>query len=70
MKIIFDKNKCMGCGLCANLDPENFGYEDGKATLIGGVDKGLEIFEKDVANIKEETKTAAEACPVLAIEIR
>ncbi len=70
MKIIYDKNKCMGCGLCSNLDPENFGYEEGKATLVNGTEKSAGIFEKAIEEAKEETKTAAEACPVMAIEIK
>lgn len=60
----------MGCGLCSNLDPENFGYEEGKATLVGGEGKAAGTFEKTIDEAKEETKTSAEACPVLAIEIR
>lgn len=60
----------MGCGLCSNLDPENFGYEDGKATLISEEEKAAGVYKKTIGEAKEETKTAAEACPVLAIEIK
>lgn len=50
-----DKNKCIGCGLCAELCPEIFEIgEDGKA----GVKK-----QKKLPCVKD----AIEACPVGAI---
>ncbi len=67
-KIILDKDKCMGCGLCVNLDTEHFGYEGMKALLKGGKETSLGIFEIEI----DETgnaENAANLCPVGAIRI-
>jgi ferredoxin len=67
-KIILNKDKCMGCGLCANLDAEHFGYENMKAVLKGGSETSSGIFEigTDEAGNAEN---AANLCPVGAITI-
>lgn len=52
-----DKNKCIGCGLCAGLCPENFQMDaDGKSEVID---------QKVIPCVKE----AAQRCPVKAISI-
>lgn len=55
-----DKEKCIGCGLCASLCPAVFEMaDDGKAKVKEAAD-----LEKN----KECIKEAKENCPVAAIE--
>jgi ferredoxin len=59
LKIIQNREKCIGCGACAAICPQNWFMDDDnksspKKTLI----------EKEDCN-----KVAAEACPVQAIKI-
>jgi ferredoxin len=58
MKIIkIDKEKCIGCGLCAVIAEEAIKIsEEGKAEV-------LEVTEENEAQVKE----AIESCPVGAI---
>ncbi len=55
--IKIDKNKCIGCGLCANMCPEAFKMNNDNISVV--------ISEKNIDCAKE----AAEACPVKAILI-
>lgn len=59
MKVLVDKNKCIGCGLCVSLAPKSFKLgDDGKSEAI------------ELSGDDEETiKNAAESCPVEAIKI-
>lgn len=60
MGVKVNKEKCIGCGLCVNLCPEVFEFdEDNKSKVKGGAD-----FEKN----KECIKEAVQSCPVAAIE--
>ncbi|KKU85548.1 MAG: 4Fe-4S ferredoxin iron-sulfur binding domain protein [Parcubacteria group bacterium GW2011_GWA2_47_9] len=70
MKIIHQRDKCIGCGVCAVLCPEFFEMgEDVKADLKGSKEnKKTGNFELVV----EDTKCAGEAaegCPVEIIKI-
>lgn len=59
MKIIVDKDKCIGCGACVATAPKSFRLsEDGKAEVI-----------EPPKDSEEEIKNAAESCPVEAIKI-
>ena len=65
------KNKCIGCGYCANYSPKcwKMNKETGKAELVGGTEKGnLTTLEADIS-LLEENKKAAEACPMRIIKI-
>lgn len=68
MKIILDKEKCIGCGSCAAVCPDHFEMgSDGKAHLKdSSVKSGEEIKE-----IKEEdcSGQARDICPVNVIKI-
>ncbi len=56
-KVTVDKNKCVGCGACVSIAPDNFDFDnEGISTVIN-------------EEVTEEAKDAEEACPVLAIDI-
>ena len=70
IKIVHEKEKCIGCGLCASICPEIFEIsEDGRAHLKnskkneGGVE--LEIKES-IPCINE----AIDACPLKIIKLK
>ena len=58
IKIIYDKEACIGCGSCEAVCPENWKLEGDKA-----IPKKLEL--NDVGCNQE----AADSCPVSAIKI-
>jgi ferredoxin len=69
MKIIHQRQNCIGCGLCANLCEKYWRMaEDGKAQLLGAKEKNgnweLEIKERDC------NQEAADSCPVQCIQIK
>ncbi len=56
-KIVFDKERCIGCGYCFSIAPENFECNDeGRASMISD-------------NVTDEAIEASEGCPVSAILI-
>ena len=70
-KIAFYRNRCIGCSVCYEQQPElwRLSNKDGKATLIHSVQK-KKVFLLDVPEDKiEQTKIIAEACPVKIIKI-
>ena len=60
MKAIVDAEKCIGCGLCAQVAPDIYEMQDDKA-----VSKMDDIAEDKA----EEAKNGADQCPVAAIEV-
>ena len=71
IKIIYDREGCIGAGVCAAIaDKVWVMNDDGKADLIKGVKNSegkweLEIEESDL----ELNKQAAEGCPALVIHL-
>lgn len=70
-KVIYEREKCIGCGSCAVICPKYWEMaEDGKAKL-----KGLEINSKK-SNYELEVKEigcnqeAADVCPVQCIHVK
>ncbi len=60
MKIIIDKNKCIGCGSCAAVCPDYFKLgKNGKSELI-----------KQPKEQTPELKDAAASCPAQCIEFK
>ncbi len=52
-----DESKCIGCGACVSIAPENFDFNE----------SGLSVVKKDEVN--ESVNEAKDACPVGAIEV-
>ncbi len=72
MKIIIEKNKCIGCASCAQVCPEVFEMrEDGRAGLRGeevtGKSSDKEVLAAEDRGCIEE---AVEVCPVQCIIIK
>lgn len=70
-KIIQYRNKCIGCGICFELQPTHWrmSKKDGKATLLNAAGK------KDIYHITSTFPLAlsqfvAKSCPVSAIKIQ
>lgn len=55
MKLSVDQDKCIGCGACVAISPENFDFND----------DGLSVVKNE--EITEKTMDAVEACPTFAI---
>lgn len=75
MKVVYNKEECIGCGTCLFICPVFFEMaDDGKPFLKGSSkNDGTGNFELEIKDIKEEDikclKEAVEACPVQAIEV-
>jgi len=70
MKVILEKEKCIGCGSCAAICPKHFNLaEDGKSELLGS-EKNPQTgnLEKEVEQL-ECIQEAAESCPAQIIHI-
>jgi len=67
MKIVLEKEKCIGCGTCEALCAQYFEMQEGRSHLKGGRGAG----ENEEVEVKSEgcVKEAAEACPVGCIRI-
>jgi len=70
MKIIHERQKCIGCGSCTALCPKYWEMaEDGKVHLLNSkTNPKTGNDEREVEKI-ECNKEAAEACPVEIIHI-
>ena len=72
MKVVHQRDKCIGCGACVNICPELFRIaKDGRASLIGIKPKSGAGAEKEVLVIKNVgcAQEAADVCPVQCIKI-
>ncbi|MBU1146168.1 ferredoxin [Patescibacteria group bacterium] len=59
MKPQIDRDLCIGCGLCESLCPAVFKLDDGKSTVLEGVN-----YKANKACVEK----AIENCPVQAIK--
>ena len=59
MKVLVDKNTCIGCGLCASMFEEIFAMND------SGVSEP--ITELVASELEENAEEACSCCPVDAI---
>ena len=74
LKIVYEREGCIGAAACAAIDPENFVMnDDGKADLTKAVKKEDGKWEKIVEvptqADAEKIIDAARGCPVDVIEI-
>ena len=75
LKVVYDRNGCIGAAACASIDPINFVMNagDGKADLTGSEKEGIySVKIVSVSNEQELTRVveSAKACPVNIIEVR
>lgn len=67
-KIVYEVQKCIGCGSCEAVCSKFWKLgDDGKAQLLGSQPVG-ENFELEIKNI-ECNSDAVETCPVQCIKI-
>lgn len=70
-KIIHYRNKCIGCGLCHEQQPElwRMSKKDGKATLLHSVNK-KETYVSPLNEMhREKLEEVIKGCPVKVIKI-
>lgn len=70
MKIVHEREKCIGCGTCAAICPKHWEMaEDGKSDLIDfKVNSETKNQEKEVESA-ECNQEAVDSCPVQCIHI-
>jgi len=70
MKIILEREKCIGCGSCEAMCPKYWKMaDDGRVDLLGSKAKPkTDIFELESEKI-ECNQEAADVCPVQCIRI-
>lgn len=70
-KIIQYRNKCIGCGICFEMQPElwRMSKKDGKATLVGATEKKKVFVLAANKDLRQRTEELTRACPVKIIRI-
>jgi ferredoxin len=66
MRVLINKDLCIGCGACASLCPDNFVVEDNNRAKFIKTWGDDDVVD---AKIKEGIKNATSSCPVQAISI-
>lgn len=69
--LVHFRDKCIGCGSCADLAPEHWAISnsDGRATLKGSRKKNRAFVKAIDKFDSEENIQAAGACPVNIIQV-
>lgn len=70
-KIIHYRNKCIGCGICFEIQPDlwRMSTKDGKATLVHAIHK-KEVYQLPLnANNDLGLQEVMEGCPVKIISV-
>lgn len=70
VKIIHYRKKCIGCGICYELQPNHWSMskKDGKANLLRAIVK-KDIHQATVKESLSNSQFVAKACPVNAIKV-
>lgn len=65
------RRNCIGCASCVMYSPNcwRMNKQDGKAELIGGVQKGPFVVASVDIELLDENQKAANACPMQIIKI-
>ncbi len=70
VKVIYDKDSCIGAAACESLNPANWKIQDdGTADLVGGSEVEAGLWEAEL-ELTPELEEAAKSCPVKAIVIK
>lgn len=70
IKIIYDREGCIGAGVCAAVADKVWEMnDDGKADLLGGKKEGDKWVREIEESELEINKQAAEGCPALVIHL-
>ena len=64
MKVLLDRDFCIGDGTCSILCPEIFVINDDVAMSLIGADEDVPV------ELEERCREAAESCPVMAVILR
>jgi ferredoxin len=70
-KVIFYRNKCIGCSICREMQPSIWvmSKKDGKAVLLNSIEK-KQIHQLSIHDsLVDTTKEVVEACPARVIKI-
>lgn len=71
--ITLQRDKCIGCNYCAELDPQHFrmSKKDGKSVLLKSIDKkGFYTYKDPINDTFMEAEKASLACPVKIISVK
>ncbi|HEY5326911.1 MAG TPA: ferredoxin [Mucilaginibacter sp.] len=70
-KIIHYRNKCIGCGICFELQPDlwRMSMKDGKATLLRSTEKKDTFIIPIAGDLLQQSREVAKACPVNIIKV-
>ncbi|MCB0640124.1 MAG: ferredoxin [Phaeodactylibacter sp.] len=71
--ITLQRDKCIGCNYCVELDPEHFrmSKKDGKSVLLHSREKkGFHTLKTPLDHSLEPAEKAANACPVKIIQVK
>jgi ferredoxin len=70
-KIIHYRNKCIGCGICYELQPEfwRMSKKDGKVSLLNSTLKKDVYILQINKSVFQESVEVAQACPVKIIKV-
>lgn len=68
-KIIFEQNKCIGCGACTIVCPSYWEMSESNTAVLKGGERVGDNMELEVEKI-ECNQSAADGCPVQCINIK
>lgn len=71
MQIAYQRQKCIGCNYCVEIDPQHWvmSKRDGKSNLVGGKEnKGIFILKIQPID-EEKSLNVAKNCPVKVIKV-